>query len=260
MAAFNKTDRLFALLTPVSFPGVFPLDVVLPSVPALAAHFAVTPEAITANIALFPMVYAVAQWPVGSVADRYGLRRVLVLRVAASGCTSLGAAWAASYGAFNAWQLSQAIGCAVFSLLRALVQAHYPARGTADLAHHAGWRVHFSVALTGRGTAGLRALAGELLAVRRVGAGCRRLCAVGAAAAHPATTASTERGSLDRTRFASGAARAALAFGVHFTFIVVPPLLFIERFGLGLWAYGGVMLVYGGIHAGRPIGDGGSAR
>jgi DHA1 family bicyclomycin/chloramphenicol resistance-like MFS transporter len=41
---------------------------------------------------------------------------------------------------------------------------------------------------------------------------------------------------------------ATLAFSVHFLFIVVSPLLFIERLGLGLWAYASVMLVYGAFY------------
>lgn len=251
MIQSKKIDPLLALLVLVSLLAVFPLDVMLPSVPALADHFSVRPQAIAANIALFPMVYALGQLLVGAAADRYSLRVVLAMWIAASAVASLGAAWAASYQAFNGWRVLQAIGCAGFGLLHAVVQAHYPP----------GRRAALRIMLT--------TLAGVCLSVSPLlGVGLHYLggwqlsffvyaaLALGVALFAPwALPPARQRlgnepgtGTLDHLGFTYGATGATLAFSVHFLFIVVSPLLFIERLGLGLWAYACVMLVYGGFY------------
>ena len=53
------------LLTGMSVLAVFPLDVVLPSFPALAAHFQRSPGDIAFSISLFAVSVALSQWVIG---------------------------------------------------------------------------------------------------------------------------------------------------------------------------------------------------
>ncbi|MFF7708943.1 MFS transporter [Pseudomonas sp. NPDC007930] len=249
-----KTIRiapLLVLLVLVSLLAVFPLDVMLPSVSAMAGHFSVAPQAITANIALFPIAYAFGQLLVGAAADRYGLRVVMALAVAISALAALAAATATSYGAFNAWRVLQALGCAGFGLLHAVVQAHYPAAQRATV--RIGLTMLGGICLSMSPLLGvcLQVLGGWQLsfwvyaALALAVALAVPLCLPAAGQQQPALA---HTGALATSRFAHGALAASLAFSVHFLFIVVSPLLFIERRGLSLWAYAGVMLVYGGFY------------
>ena len=61
-----------SLLLAMVLLGVFPLDVLLPSFPALAEHFARTPADIALSISLFAVGIAFAQLMIGPLSDVIG--------------------------------------------------------------------------------------------------------------------------------------------------------------------------------------------
>jgi MFS family permease len=63
-----------SLLLAMVLLGVFPLDVLLPSFPALAAHFGRTPADIALSISLFAMGIAFAQLLIGPLSDVIGAK------------------------------------------------------------------------------------------------------------------------------------------------------------------------------------------
>ena len=62
---------IFLLLSMVVL-GVFPLDVVLPSFPALADYFQRTPGDIALSISLFAIGISLSQLLIGPLSDRIG--------------------------------------------------------------------------------------------------------------------------------------------------------------------------------------------
>jgi predicted MFS family arabinose efflux permease len=251
MSTSRKIDPLLLLIVFVSLVAVFPLDVMLPSVPTMADYFGVRPEAITVNIALFPIVYALGQLLVGTLADRYSLRAVLAIWLAVSGAAALGAAWATSYGVFNGWRLIQAAGCAGFGLLHAVVQAHYPPARRATLRIMLTTLSGVCLSISPLLGVWLHMLGGWQLSFFVYAVLALSISLFAPLALPPARQSVSNQpstGTLNRTGFVLGATGATLAFSVHFLFIVVSPLLFIERLGLGLWAYASVMLVYGAFY------------
>ena len=69
--------------------GVFPLDVILPSFPALAEAFQVQPKQIAYSVSFFAFGVAVAQLVIGPLSDRIGRNRLLLggLAVSIAGAT-----------------------------------------------------------------------------------------------------------------------------------------------------------------------------
>lgn len=247
------------LLMLVVLLGVFPIDVLLASIPSMSQHFGVGTQLLVANVGLFPVGVAVAQLIVGVASDRYGRRSLLLVSLGMAVFGGLGSAFASSFTEFNVWRALQGFGCGGLVLVHALVQDLFPdcqrtrqriALNTAGglfislsplagvmLEAQFGWRASFWV------FAGLCGLA-ALLAVKILPGGMPAK-----AAEWPKTNVTLA----NKASFVCAASLATLLFTVHFSFILLSPLIFLEQLDGGATAYGLAMLAYGGAYLGGGL-------
>src|SRR3954454_17358482 len=73
-----STTAEIAVLATLAAIGTLATNILLPSLPQMAASLHVTTAAVTASITVFLGVFAVGQLVVGPISDRYG-RRIPVL-------------------------------------------------------------------------------------------------------------------------------------------------------------------------------------
>ena len=111
-----------SLLLAMVLLGVFPLDVLLPSFPALAEHFRTSPADIALSISLFAVGIAFAQLLIGPLSDVIGRKGLLLVGMSISMLGALGCALTSDYTLFLGFRLIQALGCGCFVLSQALVQ------------------------------------------------------------------------------------------------------------------------------------------
>ena len=107
------TQTLLAFLMLMSLLGVFPIDVLLPSFPALSRTFAVDTDAISLSVSLFALGVAISQCLIGPLSDRLGRTRLLHVGLIASIAGALGCALSSSYVPFMAFRALQALGWGV---------------------------------------------------------------------------------------------------------------------------------------------------
>lgn len=255
--SFSATVRglLVCLLLLMSLLGVFPLDVILPSFPALASEFSVRTTDIAWSISVFALGVAASQSLIGPLSDRLGRKRLLLGGLTLSMVGAVGCIQAQDYHTFMTFRVVQAVGCGCFVLSQALVQDIYkgrrrnamrifltsasgvfislsPLAGSA-LQQSLGWAGSFQVFL------GLSAIvwilsAGLLTEEPKVG--------------KVMSVLQSYRTLLRDWDFIVFSACAALAFACHFSFIVVSPLLFMDRMVLSDYAFSFVFLGYGAAY------------
>ncbi|MFK0310049.1 MFS transporter [Pseudomonas sp. NPDC090233] len=126
LMASAKRTSVVSLLMLMSALGVFPLDVILPSFPALAGHFSVGLKQIAFSVSIFAIGVAVSQAVIGPLSDVIGRKRLLLGGLVISIIGSLGCVASQRYEGFMIFRLIQAIGCGSFVLSQALVQDIYP--------------------------------------------------------------------------------------------------------------------------------------
>ncbi len=111
-----------SLLLAMVLLGVFPLDVLLPSFPALAEHFSRTPADIALSISLFAVGIAFAQLLIGPLSDVIGRKGLLLAGMTVSMLGAMGCVMTNDYSLFLMFRVVQALGCGCFVLSQALVQ------------------------------------------------------------------------------------------------------------------------------------------
>lgn len=119
--ATQKTSAIILLMT-MTLLGVFPLDVILPSFPALAERFQTSSADIALSVSLFAIGLSFSLMLVGPLSDSLGRKKLLlggmsVALVGAAGCVI-----ASQYSWFLFFRVIQALGCGCFVLSQALVQ------------------------------------------------------------------------------------------------------------------------------------------
>lgn len=102
--------------------GVFPLDVLLPSFPALAAHFQSKPADIAFSISLFAIGISLSQLLIGPLSDTFGRKSLLIGGMVVSIIGATGCVLSKEYTWFLIFRMIQATGCGCFVLSQALVQ------------------------------------------------------------------------------------------------------------------------------------------
>ncbi|MBM9485586.1 multidrug effflux MFS transporter [Pseudomonas sp. ICBG1301] len=120
----NRTSKVAAvvLLMTMVMLGVFPIDVLLPSFPALSTHFNTTPSDIALSVSVFAIGISLSQLLIGPLSDALGRKNLLLGGMAVSVVGALGCVWATDYAAFLIFRVVQAVGCGCFVLSQALVQ------------------------------------------------------------------------------------------------------------------------------------------
>ncbi|WP_226454573.1 MFS transporter [Pseudomonas sp. AF03-9] len=112
----------FILITCISLISFFPINILLPSFPALSAHFDTPTADVALSISLFTLVFAISQLVAGPLSDKWGRKEVLIGCISLSILGAIGCAWAPDYLSFLLFRSVQAMGCGFFVLGHALVE------------------------------------------------------------------------------------------------------------------------------------------
>ncbi len=241
-----------ALLILLCLLGVFPLDVILPSFPALAGEFHVEPLQIAYSVSFFAFGVALAQIVIGPLSDGMGRKRLLLAGLGVSIAGAVGCVLSTRYETFMAFRLLQALGCGSFVLGQALVQDLYSGRqrnamrilltsasglfislspvAGAFLQQSFGWKGSFTVFVFIAVIVSCLsyALLQDTPASRGRSTGMRSYWVM-----------------LRDTTYLAHSLLASLAFACHFSFIVVAPLALMDRLGLTPYQFSVVFIAYG---------------
>lgn len=247
--------RTILLLLLMSLLGVFPLDVILPSFPALARTFDADISNIALSISLFAVAVALSQPLVGPLSDRIGRKRLLMAGLVLAIAGASGCLLATGYPMFIASRVLQALGCGCFVLSQALVQDIFtgaqrnrmrilmasasgvfislsPLAGSV-LQERFGWTASFIVFI------------GLALGVLWL---CRTLSDdISKPPASGGIVQSYRILARDRG-FLAYSGLAAMAFACHFSFIVTSPLLLMQLLGLSEYEFSLVFMGYGAAY------------
>ncbi|AWY41748.1 MFS transporter [Pseudomonas putida] len=244
----------FILITNISLISFFPLNVLLPSFPALAAKFDTPTAEIALTISLFTLVFSISQLVVGPLSDRWGRKEVLLGCLTVSTLGSIGCALASDYPSFLLFRAIQAIGCGFFVLGHALVEDLFEEQDRARV------RIYY-MTLSGSFVA-LSPLLGSWLQTTFDWQGSfysfalmALVMLIHAQLALPSKVSSPERmqapvmstlKSIIKNRdFIRYWCIAALVFACYFALISVTPMIFIDDLKLSEYQYAWVLMVYG---------------
>lgn len=113
-------------------------DVMLPALPAMATAFGVSDATIQQVVSVFMIGYALPQLLIGSFADRYGRRKVLLVGLAVYFVGSVVCLLAPSLGWLLVGRFVQGLGCAVGPILsRAVLRDLYSGAALARMISYA---------------------------------------------------------------------------------------------------------------------------
>ena len=249
----NKSP-LILLLMGMTLLGVFPLDVVLPSFPALSDYFQTSASDIALSVSLFAIGLALSVVLVGPLSDLWGRKRLLLMGIAISMIGAAGCLVSSDYRWFLLFRVIQAVGCGSFVLSQALIQDLFvgkeqermriwmttaggvfisisPLLGT-WLQLHLGWEGSFYVFIA-------------LAAIVWVKANARLRDIPPRRDASPGRFFSAYWRLCSDVRFMGYWLISGLAFACHFSFIVISPIIFMERLALSPYEFAWALLLYG---------------
>ncbi|NWC93543.1 MULTISPECIES: MFS transporter [unclassified Pseudomonas] len=244
----------FILITCISLISFFPINILLPSFPALAVKFDTSTAEVALSISLFTLVFAISQLIAGPLSDKFGRKEVLLGCIVVSTLGSIGCALATSYPSFLLFRAVQAIGCGFFVLGHALVEDLFEEQDRARI------RIYY-MTLSGSFVA-LSPLLGSWLqttfdwqgsfygfAVMALGMFMHAYLVLPSKAASPErapisiiATLKSIAGNRDFIRYWW---IAALVFACYFALISVTPLIFMDELKLSEYQYAVVLMVYG---------------
>lgn len=244
----------FILITCISLISFFPINILLPSFPALAAKFDTSTAEVALSISLFTLVFAISQLIAGPLSDKFGRKEVLLGCIVVSTLGSIGCALAANYPSFLLFRAVQAIGCGFFVLGHALVEDLFEEQDRARI------RIYY-MTLSGSFVA-LSPLLGSWLqttfdwqgsfygfAVMALGMFIHAWLILPSKAASPerapVSIISTLKSIASNRDFIRYWWIAALVFACYFALISVTPLIFMDELKLSEYQYAVVLMVYG---------------
>jgi len=250
----GPTLSRFILITCISLISFFPINILLPSFPALSAHFDTPTADVALSISLFTLVFAVSQLVAGPLSDKWGRKEVLVGCISLSILGAIGCAWAPDYLSFLLFRSVQAMGCGFFVLGHALVEDLFDEQDRARV------RLYY-MTLSGSFVA-LSPLIGSWLqttfdwqgsfygfALMALGMLIHAACILPSKAASPHRAAVSIIGTLKAVGKNRDFLRywwiAALVFACYFALISVTPLIFMDTLQLSEYQYALVLMVYG---------------
>lgn len=245
------------LLSMVVILSALPLDVMLPSYPALALFFGMAMNEVTLFVAVFAVGFAISQVIVGPLSDRYGRKRILIIGLCVSLVGVFGCVFSADRATFIGYRLVQGLGCGCFVLTQALVQDIFSAQERQNIRiflislagicisvsplcgtyfqYVWGWQGSFYVSAA-------LAFAILLLTVRILPG----LDDLSTTDKYPvAGIIQTYVRIFSNKTFVHSWLISALAFSSHFGFIAISPLIFLEELGTTNITYSLILLTYG---------------
>ena len=247
----------FILVTCISLISFFPINILLPSVPALAARFNTPTADVALSISLFTLVFSLSQLVAGPLSDKWGRKEVLLGCITLSILGAMGCALASDYLTFLMFRSVQAMGCGFFVLGHALVEDLFDEQDRARV------RLYY-MTLSGSFVA-LSPLIGSWLqttfgwqgsfygfALMALGMLIHAFCILPSKAASPPRaglsiidTLKAVAGNRDFLRYWW---IAALVFTCYFALISVTPLIFMDALKLSEYQYALVLMVYGAAY------------
>ena len=122
-AGASSTALQIAVLAGLAATGTLATNILLPSLPQMAASLNVTSAAVTSAITIFLAVFAVGQLAVGPISDRYGRRWPVLIGFAVFFAGSIWCALATDLTGLLIGRVIQAAGaCATSVLSRAIAR------------------------------------------------------------------------------------------------------------------------------------------
>ncbi|MFJ9989427.1 multidrug effflux MFS transporter [Pseudomonas putida] len=250
-AQLNKALGPFLLLL-MCLLGVFPLDVILPSFPAIASSFQVEINSVAYSVSIFAIGVGISQIIIGPLSDAVGRKRLLLSGLLVATLGAVGCVLSSSFEVFISFRLIQALGCGCFVLSHALVQDLYSEQR----------RNSMRILLTSASGVfiSLSPLAGSILQEHFNWQGsfivfamlsiCCGLITMKSLKERPTSLKpegflSNQRALVKDSVFFKFTAFSCLAFACHFSFIVSAPLLFMDRLGLSASTFGLIFTGYG---------------
>ncbi|MFL1547681.1 MFS transporter [Pseudomonas sp. D47] len=244
----------FILITCISLISFFPINILLPSFPALAARFDTPTADIALSISLFTLVFSISQLVAGPLSDKWGRKEVLLGCITLSILGAIGCALASDYLTFLLFRTVQAMGCGFFVLGHALVEDLFEEQDRARV------RLYY-MTLSGSFVA-LSPLIGSWLqttfdwqgsfygfALMALGMLIHAFCILPSKSASPHRAPVSIIGTLKAVASNRVFLRywwiAALVFACYFALISVTPLIFMDALKLSEYQYALVLMVYG---------------
>lgn len=244
----------FILITCISLISFFPINILLPSFPALAARFDTPTAEIALSISLFTLVFSVSQLIAGPLSDKWGRKEALLGCITLSILGAIGCALSTDYLSFLLFRSVQAMGCGFFVLGHALVEDLFEEQDRARV------RLYY-MTLSGSFVA-LSPLIGSWLqttfdwqgsfygfALMALGMLIHAFCILPSKSASPHRTPVSIIGTLKDVATNRDFLRywwiAALVFACYFALISVTPLIFMDSLKLSEYQYALVLMVYG---------------
>lgn len=244
----------FILITCISLISFFPINILLPSFPALAERFDTPTADVALSISLFTLIFSISQLITGPLSDKWGRKEVLLGCITLSILGAIGCALATDYLTFLLFRSVQAMGCGFFVLGHALVEDLFEEQVRARV------RLYY-MTLSGSFVA-LSPLIGSWLqttfdwqgsfygfALMAAGMLIHAFCIL------PSKSASSHCAPVSILGTLKAVARnrdflrywwiAALVFACYFALISVTPLIFMDVLKLSEYQYAMVLMVYG---------------
>jgi len=133
-AGLRLLKSILPILIIVSMIGPLALNILMPSMPGLAAALSASRSEVQLTLSLFLASQAVSQLFIGGLADRFGRRPVLLTALVIYGLACLVAAFAASIATLIAARVAQAAGAtAGLALSRTIVRDLAPQDAAASM-------------------------------------------------------------------------------------------------------------------------------
>lgn len=253
----GPTLSRFILITCISLISFFPINILLPSFPALATRFDTPSADIALSISLFTLVFSISQLVTGPLSDKWGRKNVLLGCITLSIVEAIGCALASNYLTFLLFRAVQAMGCGFFVLGHALVEDLFDEQDRVRV------RLYY-MTLSGSFVA-LSPLIGSWLqttfdwqgsfyafALMALGMFLHAFCILPSKAASPHSAPVSIPGTLKAVAANRDFLRywwiAALVFACYFALISVTPLIFMDALKLSEYQYALVLMVYGAAY------------
>ena len=260
-AEASSTVLQIAVLAALAATGTLATNILLPSLPQMAAALNVTSAAVTSAITVFLAVFAVGQLAVGPISDRYGRRWPVLIGFGVFFAGSVWCARATDLSSLLVGRVIQAAGaCATSVLSRAIARDMFSGAALARamalimiamaaapgfspllggaLDHYFGWRSEFVLvaAFAALGAFAYGAVFGETHHATRT-------------PLDPLAIAKTYLGLIADRRFVVPAATVSLIMGGLFSMFSAAPRILIEAMDLtpiqlGLFFAGTVLIVF----------------
>lgn len=248
----SENRLLVTVLILMSLLGIFPLDVILPSFPALSSQFSVPTPDIAWSISLFAVGAALSQCWIGPLSDRLGRKRLLLVGLITAASGAVGCIYAWDFSSFMVFRLVQAAGCGCFVLSHALVQDLYSdhRRNSMRILLTTASGLFISLSpLAGSFLQQWLGWQGSFQAFVVLAALAVLLCSLSLTdASRPVAPRSGYRTLFKDRRFISYSLLSAMAFACHFSFIVTSPLLFMDLLGMTDYAFSLIFIAYGAAY------------